>query len=117
MPHPAQRSTPIQVAVHIIVGRVEPPRDRQRHTPRMVQVITVRHPQPQASLLVHRASHLHSRYIYICIMAHLLLCYVTGYFLHKYRLIFNPFKPRIHLNNLYVTDLTREVTVYQFVVT
>jgi hypothetical protein len=78
MPHRAQRSVP-QVAVHIIVDRVEPQQDRHRHMPHMVQVTTVQLPIPLAFPLVHRASHLHSRYIHIYHNT-FVLCYVTDYF-------------------------------------
>jgi hypothetical protein len=33
------------------------------------------------------------------------------FLLCKYPLFFNPFKPEIRLNNLYITELTREVSV------
>jgi hypothetical protein len=63
MPHQARHLVPVQGAVHITVGRVEPPLDRQPHMPHMVQVTIVQHPQQQASLLAHRASLPHSRYV------------------------------------------------------
>jgi hypothetical protein len=100
MPHQAQRLVPVQVAVHIIVGRAAPPQDRHHRMPRMVQVTTVRHPRPPASPLVHRVSHLLSRYI--CNLMNLLylmlqITFCTGIPSSSFL--------SINLHNEYVTDV------------